>query len=214
MDEYPNGCNAVVAVLSYTGYDMEDAMIINKSSYDRGFGHASVYKTIIVDLEEEAKHTGSRDQQQPRLKFSNLKPPNFRRKFPKKDSPAVGSDDPLIHRSLGVDGLPIIGEWVSEGDPLYCIVDELSGTEKTIMHKEKERAIIQTVRRLGQGSSAVIGRSPGRQVGTTANTDKVSITLRFPRNPVVGDKFSSRHGQKGKIHVIMFACVAFLFQIS
>jgi DNA-directed RNA polymerase I subunit RPA2 len=213
MDEYPNGCNAVVAVLSYTGYDMEDAMIINKSSYDRGFGHASVYKTIIVDLEEEAKHTGSRGQQ-PRLKFSNLKPPNFRPKFPKKESTMVSSDDPLIHRSLGVDGLPIIGEWVNEGDPLYCIVDDLTGTEKTIRHKEKERAIIQTVRRLGQGSSAVSVRSTGRQAGNAANTDKVSITLRFPRNPVIGDKFSSRHGQKGQFRVTMSARVALMFQTS
>ena len=45
FDYYPYGTNAVVAVLAYTGYDMEDAMIINKSAYERGFGHGSVYKT-------------------------------------------------------------------------------------------------------------------------------------------------------------------------
>jgi DNA-directed RNA polymerase I subunit RPA2 len=45
MTDYPSGVNAVVAVIAYTGYDMEDAMIINKSSYERGFGHASVYKS-------------------------------------------------------------------------------------------------------------------------------------------------------------------------
>jgi hypothetical protein len=47
MDEYPSGTNAVVAVISYTGFDMEDAMIISKSSYERGFGHGSVYKTLV-----------------------------------------------------------------------------------------------------------------------------------------------------------------------
>lgn len=44
--DYNSGSNAVVAVLSYTGYDMEDAMIINKSSYEAGFGHGCVYKTV------------------------------------------------------------------------------------------------------------------------------------------------------------------------
>ena len=50
MDEYPNGTNAIVAVITYTGYDMEDAMIINKSSMERGFCHATVYKTKCIDL--------------------------------------------------------------------------------------------------------------------------------------------------------------------
>ena len=76
LNDYPHGCNAVVAVISYTGtysflplffasfthsssflstyiligYDMEDAMIINKSAYERGFGHASVYITEFVNV--------------------------------------------------------------------------------------------------------------------------------------------------------------------
>ena len=37
----------MVAVISYTGYDMEDAMILNQGAYNRGFGHASVYKTQV-----------------------------------------------------------------------------------------------------------------------------------------------------------------------
>ncbi|CAB4042485.1 DNA-directed RNA polymerase I subunit RPA2-like, partial [Paramuricea clavata] len=45
VDNYPLGTNAVVAVISYTGYDMEDAMILNKSSFERGFSHGTVYKT-------------------------------------------------------------------------------------------------------------------------------------------------------------------------
>lgn len=42
----------MVAVISYTGYDMEDAMILNKSAYERGFGHGSVYKSFKHDLNE------------------------------------------------------------------------------------------------------------------------------------------------------------------
>ena len=73
VNEYPLGTNAVVAVLAHTGcardtprgcrrprraerkrrrYDMEDAMIINKSALDRGFAHGSLIKTETVDLSE------------------------------------------------------------------------------------------------------------------------------------------------------------------
>ena len=46
----PNGTNAVVAVISYTGYDMEDAMILNKSAFERGFKHGTIYKSEFFDL--------------------------------------------------------------------------------------------------------------------------------------------------------------------
>lgn len=48
----PQGTNAVVAVISYTGYDMEDAMILNKGAYERGFGHGCVYKSYARELNE------------------------------------------------------------------------------------------------------------------------------------------------------------------
>lgn len=52
IDDYPLGTMATVAVLSYTGYDLEDAMIINKSALDRGFAHATLIKTETVDVKE------------------------------------------------------------------------------------------------------------------------------------------------------------------
>ena len=52
IDDYSMGTNAIVAVIAYTGYDMEDAMIINKSSFERGFGHGSMYTAEMVDLDE------------------------------------------------------------------------------------------------------------------------------------------------------------------
>ena len=50
IDEYPLGTNAVIAVLAYTGYDMEDAMIVSKGSMERGFSHATLYKTETLSL--------------------------------------------------------------------------------------------------------------------------------------------------------------------
>jgi len=52
---YPSGTNAVVAVISYTGYDMEDAMILNKAAYERGFAHGCVYKSYVREVNEQGQ---------------------------------------------------------------------------------------------------------------------------------------------------------------
>jgi len=193
MDEYPNGTNAVVAVLSYTGFDMEDAMILNKSSYERGFGHASVYKTMTVDLKEEAERAGSDTKgDKPRMKFANKKV-RGRMESSREAVGGIGTNDEVLYPALGEDGLPEVGTWVEEGDPIYCVVDELTGRDRPGKHKEKEKACIQSVRLLGQ---------PSNGKAKVNRDDKVSITLRIPRNPVIGDKFSSRHGQKGVLSIL------------
>eukprot|EP00656_Telonema_subtile_P016185 TRINITY_DN18534_c0_g1_i2.p1 TRINITY_DN18534_c0_g1~~TRINITY_DN18534_c0_g1_i2.p1 ORF type:complete len:927 (-),score=299.62 TRINITY_DN18534_c0_g1_i2:196-2976(-) len=126
MDEYPGGTNAIIAVIPYTGYDMEDAMIINKSSYDRGFMAGCVYTVKIIDLEE--KGTAGN----PPLYFGNYLP----------------GEDQKVCPSLDDDGLPFVGQRLKKGDPLYCAIDESSFRSKKELHNYNEEATVEQVRLL------------------------------------------------------------------
>jgi DNA-directed RNA polymerase I subunit RPA2 len=165
FDDYPNGTNAIVAVISYTGYDMEDAMILNKSSHERGFGYGSIYKSSIVDLRAEAPNARGA----PTLHFGFGR--DLRPNHPYKDR-------------LDIDGMPFIGDRIKEGEPYCAYYDEISGKTTFKKLKGDDVAYVDTVR--------VIGTDTG-----DGEAQKLQITLRIPRSPVIGDKFSSRHGQKG-----------------
>ena len=72
MDDLPSGTNLMVACISYTGYDMEDACIINKMARERGLMYGTIYKTKIIDMGdiEHAKQKvsctlGCRDPEDP-----------------------------------------------------------------------------------------------------------------------------------------------------
>lgn len=89
LDNFPMGLNAIVAVISYTGYDMEDAMIINKAAYERGFGDGNIYKSKVIEL------------------------PNSYDYFERNPHQAD------LARYLGTDGLPYVGGELNELTPLY-----------------------------------------------------------------------------------------------
>ncbi|ETN39513.1 uncharacterized protein HMPREF1541_05739 [Cyphellophora europaea CBS 101466] len=177
LDNYPNGMNAVVAVISYTGYDMDDAMIINKSSHERGFGDGVIYKTKVYALPS--------GKSQSRTEIKHL----FG--FAEKDTNV--SAEAL--RMLDSDGLPTVGLKVAEGsivlahhavmlDPSTDQLVNLDGRTEYFKYKDQEEAYIDQVR--------LIGSDTGEQP-----CQAISIKYRIPRRPVIGDKFSSRHGQKG-----------------
>ncbi|XP_039594886.1 DNA-directed RNA polymerase I subunit RPA2 [Polypterus senegalus] len=160
MDNYPIGTNAVVAVISYTGYDMEDAMIVNKASWERGFAHGSVYKTELVDLDEKIRKGDD-------CMVFGVKP-----------------NDPRKTDKLDDDGLPYIGAVINYGDPYYSYLNLNTGESFIVYYKSKESCVVDSIK--------VCSNESG-----TGKFKRVCITTRVPRNPTIGDKFASRHGQKG-----------------
>ncbi|KAK3108488.1 hypothetical protein FSP39_008990 [Pinctada imbricata] len=164
IDNYPLGTNAIVAVMSYTGYDMEDAMILNKASFQRGFGHGSVYKSEFINLKEKSRERRSSAST---LIFSC-----------KPSSPHIKSG------KLDMDGLPPVGTFLQAGDPYYSYVNIQTGEEKVEKYKHQEPAYVDNIKILSDDQG-------------TGDLSKVCFVLRVQRNPIIGDKFSSRHGQKG-----------------
>ncbi|KAL9940259.1 hypothetical protein V8E36_000964 [Tilletia maclaganii] len=168
FDHFPNGTNAIVAVISYTGYDMEDAMIINKSAHERGFGYGTIYKSETVDLKDIIGETTVRSGP-PTLHFG------------------IGNDVPAddkLRSMLDSDGLPFVGSKMYSGRVLYAYFDEVRGRTNFKRYKGDEVGYVDVVR--------LIGTDAG-----DSELQKVQFTFRIPRSPVIGDKFSSRHGQKG-----------------
>ena len=185
FDDFPSGVNAVVAVLSYTGYDIEDAMIINKAAYERGFMHGVVTKTLQTNFGKKdgpKKPHGS-------LLFQNeeyterLEGLSRARDF---DDGNQEEYDSTI--KVDVDGLPKVGVQLRRGDEYFKYVEKSTHSTKRKFYKDAEAAYVESV------SLSSAPENP--------KCSAVNVKLRYPRNPVTGDKFSSRHGQKGVMSML------------
>jgi DNA-directed RNA polymerase III subunit RPC2 len=60
FEKLPGGCNAIIAVMSYSGYDIEDASVLNKASLDRGFGRCIVLKKNVTSVKRYPNQTVDR----------------------------------------------------------------------------------------------------------------------------------------------------------
>jgi len=169
FNEYPSGTNAIVAVISYTGYDIEDAMIINKSAYERGFGHGCIYKTVNHQLNAEIGNSG--------------KHTNHVKMLHQVSKSEMPKQQPTVSRDMDQDGLTNIGSHMAKGKAEMSTYDSHKTEIKKKFFKDNEKAFVDQVNIISQDNS-------------NSNID-ISIKYRIPRNPTIGDKFSSRHGQKG-----------------
>lgn len=180
-EKHASGQNIVVAVMTYKGYNMDDAVIINKGSINRGFGRSSYFRPAIA---EELRYAGGLTDEI---------------SIPDKD--VKGYKTEHDYRLLEDGGITYPEAEVGEGDVLIgktspprflSSLDEYnlastSRRESSLSLKHGEQGIVDSV--------MITESEEGNKL--------VQVRIRDQRIPEIGDKFTSRHGQKGIIGLIV-----------
>ncbi|KAJ2742077.1 DNA-directed RNA polymerase III complex subunit Rpc2 [Coemansia sp. BCRC 34301] len=183
-DKLPAGQNGSVFVMSYSGYDIEDALVINKSSLDRGFGRCQVMRKFTAIVRKYANGT-----------YDRVLPP------PKTPEGKV----PEKYSEIDIDGMAAPGSRLEYGkvylhkeSPMDGGNDINAGTGASTTSAVAFRQTPLTFKYPDQGYVDKV-------MITTSETDQtlIKFLLRQTRRPELGDKFSSRHGQKGVCGIIV-----------
>ena len=174
-EEQPYGVNAIVAIMSYTGYNVEDAILINEGSILRGLFRTTYY-SMYEAREESSKVTGMNNS-----KFANIEKNNVIGKKKGYDYSFL-DDHGLIKENIELnDKIILIGK----------INSNLTNKEVWIDDSVKSK----------KGQLGYVDKSFITLGEEGFNVAKVR--LREERIPAIGDKMASRAGQKGTIGLII-----------
>lgn len=180
--ELPAGQNAIVAIMCYSGYNQEDSVIMNQSSIDRGL-FRSLYYRSYTDSEETKGMEKTATIEKPDRNDT------LRMKMGSSDRYAKLDADGLIAPATNVNGDDII---IGKTAPLPPDSEELG--QRSSLHKKRD--VSTPLKSTEQG---VIDQV---MISTNGDGNKfVKIRTRATRVPEIGDKFASRHGQKGTIGI-------------
>ena len=178
---HPAGQNIVIAIMSYKGYNMEDAVILNKGSIERGFGRSTYFRPAIA---EELRYAGGLTDE-----------------VGIPDKEIKGYRTETDYRFLEDEGIIYPEAVVKEGD---VIIGKTSPPR--FLSSLDEYNLTSNIRRessvsLRHGEEGIVDFVVLTENGE--GNKLIQVRLRDQRIPEIGDKFTPRHGQKGIVGMII-----------
>ena len=178
IQRLPCGINAIVAIATYTGFNQEDSLIMNASSVQRGLFLSTYYRTY-KEVNSKNHSTGEEER------------------FYKPDATARGIK-PYNYDKLSASGFVDENRFVQAGDIIIgkampCRVGSvIVNKDNSVVLKSNERGVVDR-------------NCFDDRYFTNVNGDGYTfckVRIRNEREPTIGDKFSSRHGQKGTVGIV------------
>ena len=175
-NKHPYGVNAVVAIMCYSGYNVEDAVIMNKAALDRGLFRTTYFNTY--EAEEEEKRVAGKEIENI---FMNIEDNDVIGLKPGFDYSKLDKNSGLIKENEIVDDKTIVIGKATKSSTEDVYVDESISPKKG---------------QLGYVDKSILTTTQGGR-------KLAKIRIRHDRIPMIGDKFCSRAGQKGTIGVVL-----------
>lgn len=180
LSEFPEGQNLVIAISCFDGYNMEDAVVLNRSSVERGLARSFYFRTYETT---KKRYWGGQED------VIDVPEPGIK-----------GFRGDEAYKYLDKDGIinpttPVTSESVLIGkiSPLRFLT-----TEEFASDIENKRETSVTIRHGERGTVDSVF------VSETTDADQLfKIRIRDARMPSLGDKFASRHGQKGVVGLLV-----------
>ena len=179
-EEHPNGENVIVAIMCNTGYNVEDAVLLNKGSVDRG-----LFRTTYFNMYETYEKTESIGDKIVQTRFSNIEKENELDNLkPGMDYSFLDKNGIIKENTIMSDNIVVIGRITETPE------EQVKKSDSSIFPKKGQLGFVD--------KSFITDGEEGYRIA--------KVRIREQRIPAIGDKFASRCGQKGTVGLIIPEC--------